>query len=320
MPDEVVPISKAVVDIFAKEPRVNYAKDDKGSMYICDGRFMLKTNQDDMDNLIERVNRRGRSQEITAAENPRIIEYIDKIKGDYELTRQPYDWATHDNKSFYIFADDKRYYGYNSRYVDAFNHSGSRLFINDKESSDINNHSMIIKSRDSEVLGVVLPIKIPDTLIKKLKKDYPLESKKGKDREGSKENPLTYPRQTPWGEARKCEKLCPGVFTVEAVKGGGIMVIKDMTAALSSAAHKRGVMHGGFMCFDKKHAKDVAIRELLDKKLWSVPERIKDKAAFEENINNTLREYHPDYWRSRERGRQNTPPSKPAPALAHSDR
>jgi hypothetical protein len=33
-----------------------------------------------------------------------------------------------------------------------------------------------------------------------------------------------------------------------------------------------------------------------------------------------LREEHPDYWRSRERGRQNVTPERPAPDLAHSDR
>ena len=44
------------------------------------------------------------------------------------------------------------------------------------------------------------------------------------------------------------------------------------------------------------------LRELLDKKLWEIPERVRDKAAFEEDINSTLRQYHPDYWRARQAG------------------
>ena len=43
-------------------------------------------------------------------------------------------------------------------------------------------------------------------------------------------------------------------------------------------------------------------RELLDKKLWQIPDRIRDRAAFEENINRALREHHPEYWRSRQQG------------------
>ena len=39
-----------------------------------------------------------------------------------------------------------------------------------------------------------------------------------------------------------------------------------------------------------------------DKKLWKVPDRIKDKAAFEENINRSIRQYNPDYWRARQSG------------------
>ena len=54
------------------------------------------------------------------------------------------------------------------------------------------------------------------------------------------------------------------------------------------------------MCIRDRES--IVLRELLDKKLWEIPERIKDKAAFEENINITLRQYHPDYWRARQAG------------------
>ena len=44
------------------------------------------------------------------------------------------------------------------------------------------------------------------------------------------------------------------------------------------------------------------LRELLDKKLWKIPERIKDEVAFEENINRSIKRYNPEYWRARQSG------------------
>lgn len=44
------------------------------------------------------------------------------------------------------------------------------------------------------------------------------------------------------------------------------------------------------------------LRELLDKKLWKAPDRIKDKLAFEEAINQSIRRYNPEYWRARKCG------------------
>lgn len=49
------------------------------------------------------------------------------------------------------------------------------------------------------------------------------------------------------------------------------------------------------------------LRELLDKKLWKIPERIKDTATFDENINKSIREYNPDYWRARQAGLEKAP-------------
>ena len=57
-----------------------------------------------------------------------------------------------------------------------------------------------------------------------------------------------------------------------------------------------------YLCFEEDTQEDVVLRELLDKKLWQIPERIKDKAAFEENINLSIRRYNPEYWRARQSG------------------
>ena len=116
------------------------------------------------------------------------------------------------------------------------------------------------------------------------------------------------PDKSPWGKVQYCDTLCPGVFLITAENHGGTMVSKEVEAFLSPAARKCGFKQNGFICFEEDSQEDVVLRELLDKKLWSVPDRIKDKAAFEENINNNIQKYNPDYWRARQ-----TVPTRPAP-------
>lgn len=110
------------------------------------------------------------------------------------------------------------------------------------------------------------------------------------------------PTFSPWGEVQSCDALCPGVYLVSTASHGGTLVSHAVTAILSPAARKCGFRQGGYLCFEEDSQENVVLRELLDKKLWSIPERIKDKAAFEENINKSLREYNPDYWRARQAG------------------
>jgi len=128
------------------------------------------------------------------------------------------------------------------------------------------------------------------------------------------------PKTSLWGDVQTCDTLCPGVFLVSTPSHGGTMVARDMEAFLSPAAKKCGERKGGFLYFEEDCQEAVVMRELLDKGLWSIPDRIKDKAAFEENINKSLREYNPDYWQSREHGRAKAEQTRPAPALAANDR
>ena len=122
------------------------------------------------------------------------------------------------------------------------------------------------------------------------------------------------PDKSPWGAVQHSETLCPGVFLITAENHGGTMVSKEVEAFLSPAAMKCGFKQNGYVCFEEDSQEDVVLRELLDKKLWRVPDRIKDKAAFEENINNNIRKYNPDYWRAREQGREAAPLARPVPA------
>mgnify|MGYP000378743009 CR=1 FL=1 len=80
------------------------------------------------------------------------------------------------------------------------------------------------------------------------------------------------------------------------------MVSNDVAAFLSPAAKRCGFRRGGYLCFEEDTQEEVVLRELLDKKLWKIPERIKDKAAFEENINRSIKRYNPEYWRARQSG------------------
>jgi len=115
---------------------------------------------------------------------------------------------------------------------------------------------------------------------------------------------FTQPENSPWGEVQTCDLLCPGVYMVSTASHGGTMIARDMAAVLSPAARKSGMRHNGFLCYEEDSEENIVFRELLDKKLWAIPDRIRDKAAFEESINNALREYHPDYWRARQTGRE----------------
>ena len=113
------------------------------------------------------------------------------------------------------------------------------------------------------------------------------------------------PKISPWGKVDNCDILCPGVFMVYSDKLGGIMISKDLSAVLSPAARKHGTKHGGYICFEQENGEAIVFRELLDKKLWDIPDHIKDKSAYEENyLNNVLREHYPEYMRSWHRGRE----------------
>jgi len=90
-----------------------------------------------------------------------------------------------------------------------------------------------------------------------------------------------------------------------------------MTAVLSPAARKCGLRANNHLCFEEDGDEHIVLRELLDKKLWNIPDRIKDKAAFEETINDAVRRYHPEYWRARRAGLENHPARHAVPVPAH---
>ena len=67
---------------------------------------------------------------------------------------------------------------------------------------------------------------------------------------------------------------------------------------------KCGFKDKGYICYEEDAQESVVLRELLDKKLWNIPDRIKDKGQFEEKLNQSIRQYNPEYWRARQSGRE----------------
>ena len=128
---------------------------------------------------------------------------------------------------------------------------------------------------------------------------------------------FTKPEHSPWGKVQICDTLCPRVFMVSTASPGGTMVSNDMTAFLSPAAKKCGMRYSNYLCFEEDCQENIVFRELLDKKMWAIPGRIKDKPAFEKHINDSLREYNPGYWRTRQAGLQKQPARQAVSAQTH---
>ena len=121
------------------------------------------------------------------------------------------------------------------------------------------------------------------------------------------------PDFSPWGKIDWSETLAPGFEMVATPSHGGIMVSRDASFMLSPAARKCGAWNGGYLCFEEDAAENVVLRELLDMKLWQIPDRIKDRAAFVENIDQNIRKYNPGYWNAREKrlSQKDKPPQRP---------
>lgn len=115
------------------------------------------------------------------------------------------------------------------------------------------------------------------------------------------------PEYSPWGEVQRQEKLCSGVFSVSTASHGGIMVHGSVAkAVLSPAARKHCFRDGSYYCFEEDCDAPVAIRELLDKGLYTAPVNDYFKPGeYERVINRSLQEYHPDYCRAREAAQAN---------------
>ncbi len=111
------------------------------------------------------------------------------------------------------------------------------------------------------------------------------------------------PEFSPWGEIQWSDSLIPGMDLVSTASHGGVRVAFDAALLLSPAARKCGFQESGYLWFEEDCQEQVVLRELLDKKLWTIPERITDVATFTASIDRSIQTYNPDYWKARERAK-----------------
>lgn len=109
------------------------------------------------------------------------------------------------------------------------------------------------------------------------------------------------PAFSPWGEVQTCKELCRGVYSVSTAGHGGLMAHLDVAEKVfSGAARKCGFTEGRYLCFEEDCDEQVAIRELMDKKLFKAP--VNDQfppGQYEKVIDASIQAYHPDYWNFR---------------------
>lgn len=104
-----------------------------------------------------------------------------------------------------------------------------------------------------------------------------------------------------WGRIDWMETLAPGIDMIGAEGHGGIMVSREASFMLTPAARKYGHWQGGYLCFEAYAEENIVLRELLDQKLWHIPDRIKDLKGFEADIDRRIQSNYPEYWKSREK-------------------
>ena len=128
---------------------------------------------------------------------------------------------------------------------------------------------------------------------------------------------MSCPESSPWGRIDYSETLLPGVFLVSTPSHGGVMVAPDTSEFLSPHARRLALKHGEFLCFEEDCASAIVYRELLDKKLLRAPLLKSLIESFSVRIDSTIKEYYPEYWRSRESALQAEQKLKAHPKHEH---
>lgn len=117
------------------------------------------------------------------------------------------------------------------------------------------------------------------------------------------------PAHSPWGGIQTCRTLCPEVFEVSTASHGGIMAVKETALRIfSGEAQKHGFWERGYLCFEEDCDAPVALRELMDKGLYTAPvNQYFGPGEYSACIDGSLQRFHPDYWKAREDGLTQAP-------------
>ena len=110
------------------------------------------------------------------------------------------------------------------------------------------------------------------------------------------------PRFSPWGEVQVWKELCSGVFSVSTASHGGVVAgVERAEQVFSPAALQCAFIENGLCCFEEDCAATVAIRELMDKGLFTAPvNKYFAAGEYERIINESVQRYYPRYWTARE--------------------
>jgi hypothetical protein len=139
-------LNKAIADTFSIETRLLYARHETGAVYISNGHYILKTDATGFADLIGRLNRRKKTADIAVVESTRILDYVNKAKGTFELTQDLYILGIGKDMTACLYKDDKQYFEYNKSYVDLFDGGENRLFV-DNAGNNSAYHHLIVKDR-----------------------------------------------------------------------------------------------------------------------------------------------------------------------------
>ena len=121
--------------------------------------------------------------------------------------------------------------------------------------------------------------------------------------EEQRQNTSVYeaPDDSPWGEIQTCETLCPGAYSVRTAGHGGVMVRQELAGKeFRKAARDCSFVEGAWLCYEEDCDGPVALRELMDKKMYQAPvNQYFRPGEYEAVINRSLQTYHPEYWQAR---------------------
>ena len=110
------------------------------------------------------------------------------------------------------------------------------------------------------------------------------------------------PKGSPWGEVQTYRYLSHGVFFVSTASHGGVIVLKELADRyFTKEAQACCFPYGKYLCFEEDCDAPVAIRELLDKGIMKTPvNEYYKRGEYEAAINDSLKQWHPQYWQARE--------------------
>ena len=88
------------------------------------------------------------------------------------------------------------------------------------------------------------------------------------------------------------------MYSVRTASHGGIMAHQEVVdKVLSVAAQKCGFTEGRYLCFEEDCDEQVALRELMDRKLFQAPVNEHfPPGKYESVIDASIQRNHPEYW------------------------